>query len=141
MAAAVPVIEAGSAVAARLADAAMGWLTTVGSSGQPQSSYVWFHFGGTDLLIFSQPGAGKVRNIRGNPLVSFHLDGDGHGGAVVTIDARAQVLAADRDPARLTSYLAKYDEAIRTGLATTPEELSRQFSTAIVVTPTRLRSW
>jgi len=135
------VIDPGSLVAARLASAPVAWLTTVRADGQPQASYVWFHFDGEDLLIFSQPDAAKVGNIAANPLVSFHLDGDGEGGSVVTIDARAEVLAAEPDAARMAAYLAKYDQAIRTGLNTTPEQLRRQFSAAIRVTPSRVRSW
>jgi PPOX class probable F420-dependent enzyme len=135
------VIEPGSVVAARLGSAPVAWLTTVRADGQPQSSYVWFQFDGEDLLVFSQPDAAKVRNIAANPLVSFHLDGDGEGGAVVTVDARAEVLSADPDAARLAAYLAKYDQTIRTGLNSTPEQLRQQFSTAIRVTPSRVRSW
>ena len=81
------VIEPSSAAATRLATAPLGWLTTVRADGQPQSSYVWFHFDGDDLLMFSEPTAAKVRNLAVHPLVSFHLDGDGSaGGAVLTIE-------------------------------------------------------
>ncbi|HWC39819.1 MAG TPA: pyridoxamine 5'-phosphate oxidase family protein, partial [Acidimicrobiales bacterium] len=76
-------IEPGSAAAERLASTPLAWLTTVRRDGQPQSSYVWFHFDGTDILVASQPGTAKLRNIRGNPKVSLHLDGDGEGGGVL----------------------------------------------------------
>jgi PPOX class probable F420-dependent enzyme len=119
----------------------VAWLTTVRADGQPQSSYVWFHFDGTDLLVFSQPDAGKIRNVRANPKVSFHLDGDGIGGRVLTIDADAELLDGDVDEARTADYLAKYDEAIRTQLKSTPEEIHAQFGAALRITPTRVRSW
>jgi PPOX class probable F420-dependent enzyme len=136
------VIEPVSAVATRLATAPLGWLTTVRADGQPQSSYVWFHFDGNDLLVCSEPTAAKVRNLAVHPLVSFHLDGDGSaGGAVLTIDGRAEVLSADPDADRVQAYLAKYDELIRTGLNSTPERLRGQFSATILITPTRVRSW
>jgi PPOX class probable F420-dependent enzyme len=141
-AAAMGVIATGSAVATRLATAPLGWLTTVRSDGQPQSSYVWFHFDGDDLLVFSEPTAAKVRNLAANPLVSFHLDGDGDaGGAVLTVEGSAQVLSGDPDAERIQAYLAKYEESIRAGLNTTPERLRAQFSTTILITPTRVRSW
>lgn len=136
------VIATESAVATRLATAPLGWLTTVRADGQPQSSYIWFHFDGDDLLVLTEPTAAKVRNLAVHPLVSFHLDGDGSsGGAVLTIDGRAKVLSGDPDPDRIQAYLAKYSELIRTGLNTTPEQLRRQFSAAIAITPTRVRSW
>jgi PPOX class probable F420-dependent enzyme len=137
----VAVIERGSVAADRLGSAAVAWLTTVRADGQPQTSYVWFHFDGSDLLVFSQPGAAKVRNVGSNPRVSFHLDGDGYGGQVLTIDAEAEVLDGDIDPERAGAYLAKYDEAIRTQLNTTPEQIRAQFNTALRITPRRVRSW
>jgi len=136
------VIEPSSAAATRLATAPLGWLTTVRADGQPQSSYVWFHFDGDDLLVFSEPTAAKVRNLAVHPLVSFHLDGDGSaGGAVLTIDGRAELLSGDADADRIRAYLAKYDESIRTGLNTTPERLRERFSATILIVPTRVRSW
>ncbi|MGH3301015.1 MAG: TIGR03667 family PPOX class F420-dependent oxidoreductase [Streptosporangiaceae bacterium] len=135
------IIATDSGVAARLATAPVAWLTTVRADGQPQSSCIWFHFDGDDLLVFSEPTAAKVRNLAVHPLVSFHLDGDGSGGAVVTIDARAEVMAGDPDSDRVRAYLAKYEETIRTGLNTTPERLRAQFSAAMLITPTRVRSW
>jgi PPOX class probable F420-dependent enzyme len=137
----VATIEPGSAPAERLASMTLGWLTTVRTDGQPQSSYVWFHFDGKDLLIASQPGTPKVRNIRGNPKVSFHLDGDGSGGGVLAIDGVAEVVDGDPPAERVGAYLAKYDDVIRTVLQTTPEELRREYSTTIRITPSRLRAW
>jgi PPOX class probable F420-dependent enzyme len=134
-------IEEGSTAAILLHSVPLGWLTTVRADGQPQSSYVWFHFDGNDLLVFSQPQAGKVANVKANPNVSFHLDGDGKGGRVLTIDASAQLVDPDADATRTEAYLAKYDESIRTQLNTTPEELRARFSTALRVNPSRVRSW
>jgi PPOX class probable F420-dependent enzyme len=133
-------IEAGSPAAALLHSVPLGWLTTVRADGQPQSSYVWFHFDGSDLLVFSQPQAAKVANVKANPKVSFHLDGDGIGGRVLTVDATAEIGDVDADPTRTEAYLAKYDESIRQ-LNTTPEDVRARFSTALRVTPSRVRSW
>jgi PPOX class probable F420-dependent enzyme len=134
-------IELGPAAVERLHSTPVAWLTTVRADGQPQSSYIWFHFDGTDLLVFSQPDAAKIRNVRANPKVSFHLDGDGVGGGVLTIDAHAELLDAGVDEARTADYLAKYDEAIRTQLNSTPEQIHAQFRAALRITPTRVRAW
>jgi PPOX class probable F420-dependent enzyme len=134
-------IEPGSDVAARLESTQVAWLTTVRADGQPQSSYIWFHFDGSDLLIFSRPGAGKLRNIAANPKVAFNLDGDGHGGGVLTVDATAEVVSGDVPPERIAAYMAKYDEPIRNALKTTPEEMMASFGAVLRVTPTRVRAW
>jgi PPOX class probable F420-dependent enzyme len=112
----------------------------VRADGQPQSSYVWFHFGGSDLLVCSVPGAAKVRNVRSSPRVSFHLDGDGSGGKVLTIDAEAELLG-EVSPERMAAYLAKYDVPIRTRLGTTPEQVRAEYSATLLITPARIRSW
>jgi PPOX class probable F420-dependent enzyme len=136
----VSVIEIGSPAAERLSAAPVGWLTTVAASGQPQTSYVWFHFDGQNFLIFSEAKASKIRNVAQNPKVSFHLDGDGFGGNVLTLDAEAH-RADEIDPARTEIYLAKYDHAIRNVLEMTPEEMRVRFSAALIVIPTRSRAW
>jgi PPOX class probable F420-dependent enzyme len=135
------IIEPGSVPAARLTSTPVAWLTTVRADGQPQSSYVWFHFDGTDLLVASQPSAAKLRNIRTNPRVSFHLDGDGQGGSVLTLDGVAEIIDDGPPPERIGAYLTKYDEAIRTQLRTTPEELRRDYSSTVRITPSRIRAW
>jgi PPOX class probable F420-dependent enzyme len=126
-------------VARRLAGELIGWLTTVNASGQPQSSPVWFIWDGGSVWLRSQPRAGKVRNVEANPSVAFHLADDGHGGNVVTIEGRASLDAEKAD--LMDAYLAKYDEAIRTALQTTPEQLAADYSTTIRITPTRARAW
>ncbi len=133
-------IEPGSASDQRLSSTPVAWLTTVRADGQPQSSYVWFHYDRTDLLVASQPSAAKLRNIRANPRVSFHLDGDGRGGNVLSIEGVAEVIDGDPPPERVAAYLAKYDQAIRT-MQTTPEELRRNYSSSIRITPSRVRAW
>jgi PPOX class probable F420-dependent enzyme len=64
-------IERGSAVADLLSSTPLAWLTTVRADGQPQSSYVWFHFDGDDIVVFSESGAAKIRNVQANPKVAF----------------------------------------------------------------------
>ena len=137
----MPIIEPGSVPAQRLTSTPVAWLTTVRADGQPQSSYVWFHFDGTDLLVATQPSAAKLRNIRANPRVSFHLDGDRQGGSVLSLEGVAEIIDEDPPPERIGAYLMKYDEAIRTQLRTTPEELRRDYSSTLRITPSRVRAW
>jgi hypothetical protein len=70
----------------RLRNDEMIWLITVRADGQPQTSAVWFHWDGADFLLVSQPTAGKLRNIAGDPGVSLNLNGVGHGADLVVVD-------------------------------------------------------
>ena len=126
--------------AQRLTGEGVGWLTTAGADGQPQSSPVSFLWDGTALWLRSQAQAGKVRNIRANPRVAFHLADDGHGGNIVTIEGTASLEADLSEPLR-EAYFAKYGEDIRSALQTTPEQLAADYPTTIRVTPTRTRAW
>lgn len=69
--------------AERLDHEVMAWLTTVTANGRPQSSAVWFVVRDDAIYVQSQADAAKLRNIRTNGKVSFHLDGDGTGGDIV----------------------------------------------------------
>lgn len=131
-----------SSSAACLENADFGWITTVRRDGQPQSSYVWFHFDGDDVFVISEPTSGKVRNIAGNKRVSFHLDGDGTlGNGVLTIDGVAALSTGSDDPQRLAHYLSKYEHRIREGLESTPERYAANFSAAIKIGFDTIRAW
>ena len=75
----------------RLASERIAWLTTVRADGQAQSSPVWFLWDGETFLVYSQPGAQKVRNLAANAKVSLHLGDDGAGDDIVTVEGTAAV--------------------------------------------------
>jgi PPOX class probable F420-dependent enzyme len=116
------------------------WLTTVSAAGQPQTTPVWFLWDGETFLIYSRARAPKLANLRANPRVSLHLEGNGVGGDVVAFEGTAafdaDAPAADRVPA----YVAKYAERLAS-YGWTPEGLARDYPHAIRVTPTRARIW
>jgi PPOX class probable F420-dependent enzyme len=124
----------------RLATEPIGWLTTVRADGVPQSSPVWFVVHEAAIYLRSQPNAAKLRNISTHPAVGFHLDGDGNGGDIVTMEGTAEVLD-EAPPGLMDAYLAKYDQLIRTRMGATPEQLEAQFSSTIRITPRRARAW
>ena len=68
-----------------------GWLTTVAKSGQPVPQLVWFYFDGTDLIVYTEPSAAKVRHIKAHPQVSLNLDSDGNGGGIIVVGGTAAV--------------------------------------------------
>ena len=130
--------EASATLAERLQSEGVAWITTVTAGGQPQSSPVWFLWIEGEFLVYAQPHSWKVRNIRANPLVSLHLNSDDQGGHVVTFEASARIAEGHPPAHEAGAYLTKYREGIA-GLGMTPEQLSAEYSTALRITPTRVR--
>jgi PPOX class probable F420-dependent enzyme len=125
-------------VEARLRQNLMVWLTTVRPDGQPVSVPVWFLMreDGT-ILLYSQPGKQKLRNIADNPKVSLGLDVTDIGRNIVRMEGIARV-AHDQPPAnQQPAYLAKYTERIA-ALFDTPERFAELFSAAVIITSTKL---
>ena len=91
----------------RLRDEPDAWLTSIRADGQPQSSVIWFWWDDGVVWIRSQPETRKLTNIRHQPRVSVNLNTDGHGGAVVTLEGTAE-LVADLPGAVREQYLMKY---------------------------------
>lgn len=85
-----------------------GWLTTVAKSGQPVPRLVWFYFDGSDVVVYSQPDAGKVRHLGNQPRVSLNLDSDGNGGGIIVVGGEARVDAEGVDCRRDEPYWRKY---------------------------------
>jgi len=123
----------------RLAAEPVIWMTTVTPEGQPQSSPVWFLVDGGDVIVYSAHSA-RLRNIAANPRVALNLDGNGHGGDIVTFEGSAHV-AVDEPPAAANPrYVAKYGSLMeRNGW--TPEEFSALYPVAIRVRFDRGRAW
>ncbi|UUO01104.1 TIGR03667 family PPOX class F420-dependent oxidoreductase [Mycolicibacterium novocastrense] len=94
----------------RLSSDKHGWLTTVAKSGQPVPRLVWFYFDGTDVLVYTEPNAAKVRHIRAHPRVSLNLDSDGNGSGIIVVGGTATVDAEDANPLHDERYRAKYGE-------------------------------
>ena len=116
------------------------WLTTVRNNGQPQTSPVWFLLRGNELLMYSLPDTARVNNIRSNPRVALNLDGNGLGGAIVTIEGTARVAEELSAASEVPEYVEKYQTFMeRNGW--TPEVFASRYTTPIVVTMQRGRSW
>jgi PPOX class probable F420-dependent enzyme len=130
--------EQSAALADRLQTESIAWITTVTADGQPQSSPVWFLWADGRFLVYAQPRSRKVRNIRANPLVSLHLNSDDGGGRIVTFEGSAQVSDSHQPAHEDSPYLEKYRDGIAS-IGTTPEQLGTEFSSAILITPTRVR--
>jgi PPOX class probable F420-dependent enzyme len=116
------------------------WLTSVDDQGRPQPRPVWFHWNGEEVLIFSQPKAGKVRQIAARPQVALHFNSDESGNEVVVFLGEARVLREPPAPERMKAYLRKYRSGI-VDLEMTPASFQAEYSVPILVRPTTLRGF
>jgi PPOX class probable F420-dependent enzyme len=116
----------------------MAWLTTVRPDGRPDSVPVWFLLRGDEtILVYSQPGKLKLRNISLNPRVALGLDVTDIGRDIIRVDGTAEHVPgfppADQEP----EYAAKYAERIGT-IFGTASQFAAQYSQALIITPHRL---
>jgi PPOX class probable F420-dependent enzyme len=116
------------------------WFTTVRADGMPQPTPVWFIWQGdkSEFLVFSQPDAQKVKNIRSNPKVALSYSADGEAANYVVIMGEAVLEENATAAHHVAAYLEKYHQGIL-DLGMTPESLGERFSTAIRITPERVR--
>jgi PPOX class probable F420-dependent enzyme len=124
-------------VETRLATNLIAWLTTVSPAGRPQSVPVWFLVRDDgSVLLYSEPGRLKLRNIEANPHVALALDVTDIGRDIIRCVGTA-ALAPDHVPAdQVPAYVAKYTE--RAGaIFGTVDRFAAVFTEPIVITPTR----
>ncbi|MDX2139727.1 MAG: TIGR03667 family PPOX class F420-dependent oxidoreductase [Chloroflexota bacterium] len=124
---------------AMIARAEYLWFTTLRADGQPQPTPVWFIYENDTFLIFSQPDAQKVKNIRSNPKVALNYSVDPQGETYIVIMGEAEILDTGLSVTQVSAYVDKYRQGIA-DLDMTPESMAASYSTAIRVTPTRVRS-
>ena len=127
-------------VEARLRTNLMAWLTTVNPAGRPDSVPVWFlvRDDGT-ILVYSQPGKAKLRNIEANPHVSLGLDVTDIGRDIIRFEGTAMRAPGHPPADQVPEYAAKYAERIG-AIFGTVERFAEAFSEAIVITPSRLHA-
>ncbi len=130
--------EFGERVNTRLTNEGVAWLVTVDAAGMPQPSPIWFFWENETLTVYSQPNTPKITNITNHPQVAVHLDSDGRGGNIVTLTGTAEIVANAQPANENSAYVAKYAAGI-SSLGLTPESFAKRYSTAIRITPTKLR--
>jgi PPOX class probable F420-dependent enzyme len=136
-----PGTEFGARANARLNEEGIAWLVTVGSSGTPQPTPVWFAWDGTTFLVYSLPGQAKLRNIERNGGVAIHLDSRSSGDDIVILTGTAVVDQTAPLLDKNETYVSKYREEMqRLGLGT-PEEMARTYLVAIRITPSKIRGF
>ena len=132
-------IDPNSRAGERLASELIAWMTTVAPDGTPQTSPVWFLWDGEEFLVYSLNSA-RTRNIAENPRVSLHLDGNGLGGDIVTLEGTARIVADEPSAAEAPAYVAKYQERMA-AYGWSAEKFAADYPVALRITPTKLRAW
>ena len=113
------------------------WLTTVRPNGQPQTLPVWYVLDGSEILVWSFDGV-RVKNLATNSKVSAHVNNDGRGGNILTIEGTAVI---DRKRG-LASEHAKYVDRYQSFLSSydwTWDWFCGKYSVPIVITPSKAR--
>ena len=117
----------------------IAFLTTVREDGQPQTSPVWFHRDGNDIVVYNRPDARRLRSIETNSRIALTLRADRQAYSVVSLEGTA-VVDEDLPPAELfPGYVTKYADEI-TNLDWTPDSFSDEYSVGIRITVTRVRA-
>ena len=124
----------------RLRTNLMAWLTTVNPTGRPDCVPVWFLVCDDGrILVYSQPGKAKLRNIDANPHVALGLDVTDLGRDIIRSKAPPSRAPDHPRADRVPDYAAKYTERIG-AIFGTVEQFAETFSEAIVITPSRLHA-
>lgn len=118
------------------------WLTTIDSKGTPQPRPVWFVLEGDEILLYSQPGAFKLKHIVNNPNVSLHFNTpDPKGEEDVIVFSGVAKVDTKAEPANKNNiYMRKYRTGIK-GLGSTPQQFTEAYSTALRIKLKSLRGW
>jgi PPOX class probable F420-dependent enzyme len=131
----------GQAVERHLREEYVVWLTTVDFHLTPQPRPVWFLWEYETILVFSQPGAYKVKHIEKHPRVALHFNTDDTGDKhVIVMTGEASVDPNGVTPNQVPAYLEKYKTGIA-DLNMTPEAFNAEYATLIRITPSGLRGW
>jgi PPOX class probable F420-dependent enzyme len=126
----------------RLRENLIGWFTSVRPNGQPVSVPVGFLVQDDDtILVYSQPGKDKLRNIAANPRVTLTLDETSSGSDVIRIEGTAKHVPGHRPASGVQAWVAKYGERIASAGFGAPERFAEMFSEAIVIAPARLHAF
>ena len=115
----------------------IGWLTTVTPKGRPAPRPVWFVLEGDDIVVFSKPDTAKLRHLETNPEVSFHLNSNEYGGAILVVNGKAHL--EDGKASEAPGYVDKYGSSYAGIGFETPDAFDAAYSVRIRVVPER--SW
>jgi PPOX class probable F420-dependent enzyme len=123
-------------VAARLRSDPIIWLVTVRADGRPHIVPVWFLWENGSLLILSQPGNQKIKNISRDPRVSLALDDSKTGHDVIVFEGEAELLDGPASAVVPPAYAEKY-ATLLAEMKWPPQAMISEYSQVIRVRPIR----
>ena len=123
-----------------LATDVVGWFTSVGADGTPQSSPIWFLWDGPTIFFYSQPDTPKLRNLARSTRVSFNLQSDVYADHELIIEGDARVDPSIPPADVHERFRAKYAEPLAHS-DMDEYEAARDYSVPIRITPTRVRAF
>ncbi len=132
--------ETGARAELRLREEGIAWLTTVRRDGMPQPVPVWFLWDGEVFLVYSQPGAQKLKNIRNSPRVAMNLNSGAGGNDVVRAEGVAEIFEDAPPATEIPEYLEKYRPSIPS-LGMSEEDFAGMYRTAVRIRPERWQVW
>ncbi|SDG67555.1 pyridoxamine 5'-phosphate oxidase family protein [Microbacterium pygmaeum] len=128
---------------ARLEDEQIGWLGTTGRDGFPHAVPVWFLWRDGRVIVFSEPATAKVRNIRADDRVVFHLEGGEDGEQIAVLRGRAAI-SPEETAAWLDAigeeYGRKYAGGLE-GLHMSLADMAARYTVVLEITPYQLIAW
>lgn len=112
------------------------WLASTRPDGRPHLVPVWFWWDGETILVFSEPTAQKIRNLRHSPHVIVALDTAGQAEDVVVVRGTAELTEKSSTDLMPPAFERKY-EALFPHAGTNPERMKAQYSQPIRIRPTK----
>lgn len=112
---------------------------TIGRDGAPHQAPVWFEWRDGAVLIPTQRGSQKWRNIERDPRVSVCIEHRDAPLAVAMISGTAEVMESDYAPERRRFYERYYGDDAEARLASTPSDTDEW--ALVRITPTKIISF
>jgi PPOX class probable F420-dependent enzyme len=116
------------------------WMSTVRPDGGPHLVPIWFWWDGEALLVFSKPGAQKVRNLRAHPSVMLALGDAEDDFDVGLMRGRAELLDQPTRDVLPPAHLEKYAEKL-SSIGLGAEEYAATYSQVIRIVPDDFLPW
>ncbi len=129
-----------AAVARRLEETPVAWLSTTSAEGAPAIVPVWFVWDRDSFVVFSKPHARKVRNIRENPRVMLALGEPEDDFDVQLVEGRAELLEESPEQLLDAGLAGKYRSWLD-GIGLSLAEFAATYGQAIRITPTKFLPW
>jgi PPOX class probable F420-dependent enzyme len=123
-----------------LAEEPIVWLSTVRPDGAPHIVPIWFWWDGEALLVFSKPGAQKVRNLRADPRVMLALGDAEDDFDVGMLEGIAELLDVPTSAVLPAAHLEKYAAQLA-AIGLDAAEYAATYSQVVRIRPARYLGW